>query len=156
MSPKYLFTLLFTSLLLSASHPEEKRLITHIRQAYYHIEYGIKNNACRRSHHKLEDENIVREATIYTDKQGRVVKLRCSGGSEDSAHEADYYYRPDGTIFFAYLHAANVAECETQLRIYFDAAGRPVKRLKKEGKKCGYAVAYPEKIADPQVGSVVL
>ncbi|GEM_PF-6231595 len=141
-----------SSLLLSASPPGEKKLITQIRQAYYHIENGIKNNAYRRQHHSEEEENIVQEATIYIDKQGRVVKLRCSGGSEDSAHEADYYYRPDGTIFFAYLRSANVAECKTQLRIYFDAAGRPVRRLKKEGKKCGYAVAYPEKIVDPREG----
>ncbi len=153
MNPKYLFILLLTSLLLSASPPGEKRLITQIRRAYYHIENGIKNNVYHRLHHEQkDDDNIVRYATIYTDKQGRVVKLHCDGGSGDSAHEADYYYRPDGTIFFAYLRSANVAECETQLRIYFNAAGRPVRRLKKEGKKCGYVIAYPEKIADPREG----
>ena len=76
--------------------------IAKIRKAYARIEQGIEMDEFSYRKHSEYNGSIVCSAAIYTDNRGRVVKLHCSGGSEDSAHEADDYYRPDGTIFFAY------------------------------------------------------
>ncbi|WP_456433596.1 hypothetical protein [Nitratifractor sp.] len=123
-----------------------------IKKEFARIERAIARDELPWRKHGRYDGAVVENAAVYMDAKGRIRKLHCDGGTEDSAHEANYYYRSDGSLFFVYLRSANVHECETQVRLYIAPDGRLFKRLVREGKRCGVAPVYPERLADPREG----
>jgi len=126
--------------------------IAWIKKEYARIEKAIAQKMLPWRKHSRYDGAAVENAELYLDENESVRKLHCEGGSEDSAAEASYYYRRDGTLFFSYLRSANVHDCLIEIRNYFDARGRVIRTLRNDAKACASLYIYPSAIRDPQKG----
>ncbi|ADV46581.1 hypothetical protein [Nitratifractor salsuginis] len=138
----------FLSLTINAGEADPR--IARIRKIFRQIEAQVKDQAFLYKKKERYDGYEVSQAVIYIDEKGRVRKLHCEGGTEDSAGSGDYYFRKDGTIFFSFVRGGSVHGCESEVRSYFDSTGRLIKRLRKDGKQCPAMWFYPLKIGDPE------
>ena len=131
--------------------------ITQIRHLYNVIEKNSKSGFYIEKKHIKEDSDCFpMRAEIYLEKWNTNSiprKLHCEGGSEDSAGVAEYYYRENGKIFFSFIKYANIANCWSEIRNYYDERGGLIKRLYKDSPKCGLKIdVFPDKIKDPWEG----
>jgi len=137
------------SMALSAGYRDDPRVQEIIRE-YGHVESMSKSGMFPYSKRGGEYDGEVDIAYLYRDNRYRQPprKLKLEGGTGDSAHDAEYYYRLDGTLFFSYLRSANVRGCRTEVRSYFDHAGERIYRKEKHGT-CAAIIGYKEIVRDP-------
>jgi len=135
----------------NATNPE----IAQIKRLYSIIEKKSKTGAY--IHKRKDIEYIpVKMAKIYFEKKrGRLIprKLHCGGGTDDSGESAEYYYRANGKLFFSFIKYANVRDCLSEIRSYYDKSGELIKRSYRDGKKCSMRLdIYPFRIDNPKRG----
>jgi len=128
---KILTILLITLPLLGSSFD-----INKIRKEFKKIESNIALN--RYYSRKISQD--MQEITIYK-KHNRVKKIKVEGGSEDSYHKGEYYFK-NGKLFFSYLQSNDVAGCGVEVRNYYKRR-HLIKKLVKYSKKCRRDAGYP-------------
>jgi len=146
---KTVFTLILLGVTLSAGYRDDPR-VREIIAEYNQVETLSKNGTYRMIKRGGDYDGEVDIAYLYFENRTRTPrKLKLEGGTGDSAHDAEYYYRQDGTLFFSYLRSANVRGCKTEIRNYFDRSGRRIYRKEKIGSQCAAQVGYDEIVRDP-------
>jgi len=109
--------------------------ILSIKKEFKKIESNLSNYSQR----KISQE--MQEITIYKNNKNRVKKISVEGGSEDSYHKAQYYFK-NNRLFFSFLVSNDVHGCGVEVRNYFKNR-KIVKRIVKDGKKCARRAGYP-------------
>jgi hypothetical protein len=96
-----------------------------------------------------EGEGEGEDKIVFVDRQsGKIVKIALSGGSGDSYHSGEYFFRSDGTRFLTILKDGNIHGDLSDVQIDFNEFGREIHR--EEKTNTGYAPVYPAILDDPQ------
>ena len=149
---KFFLLILFLPFALFATTITEKNWYTHpkivkIREEFKSIEKSIKAKSYQTQKKSWSGANVGEEITLYRDKKGKIKKLFLEGGSEDSYHKGEYFYK-DGKLFFSYVLSRNYANCSSEIRSYFNNS-KLIFRKTTNSKKCSLIPKMPWAIHNP-------
>ena len=132
----------------SADNAKEK-LIKRNRALYQMIQDNIGMGMYEVVKQTTESEGEGEDKIVFVDRQsGNIVKIALSGGSGDSYHSGEYFFRSDGKPFLTILKDGNIHGDLSDVRIDFNEFGREIHR--EEKTNTGYAPVYPVKLDDPR------
>ncbi len=109
--------------------------ILTIKKEFKKIESNLSNYSQKKISQEMQD------ITIYKNSKNRIKKIFAEGGTEDSYHKVQYYFK-NNKLFFSYLVSKDVHGCSVEVRNYFKN-GKIIKRIVKNGKKCTKRAGYP-------------
>lgn len=136
------------------NHPVVKK----IRKIYRQInEAESAGKLKQRSRTCYENDGQVEmHARLFRDTYGFIRKYVVSGGSDDSASHAEYYYDTNGKLRFTFKTLNAVNGTSREERIYFDAQGRHLYSNRRE-KGPGYPPdGFPVAIRNPNADFIDL
>jgi len=122
--------------------------IVKIRKEFKTIETNVKSQNYQIEKKSWSSMGISKEITLYRDKKGYIKKLFIEGGTGDSYHKGEYFYKA-GKLFFSYVVSRNYHECSTEIRSYF-LNDRLIFRKTTNAKKCAYEPHMLRVIKNPQ------
>ena len=129
-------------------HPD----IKVVRALYQTVENAAEAGRYFRSESPSEcDADVAMVQGVLYEDQARVVrKYVLTGGSEDSAGEARYYYDEAGRLRFTFITLGAVNGTHQETRVYFDAAGEQLYRDVRLIEGPGWPGGFPETLAEPR------
>jgi hypothetical protein len=133
----------------SSADNAKEELIKKNRALYRMIQDNIGMGMYEVLKKTTESEEEGEDKIVFVDRQsGKIVKIALSGGSGDSYHSGEYFFRSDGKPFLTILKDGNIHGDLSDVRIDFNEFGREIHR--EEKTNTGYAPVYPVKLDDPQ------
>jgi hypothetical protein len=155
------FLLLAIPLLCQAASVDSKNWMNHpeirkIRSLYNDIEASIRTEklkkttlppGCKNPVHPEWDPDI---AALYEESSGVVRKLAISGGTDDFAADANYYYDKGGKLRFFFQSLRDVNGTEQESRIYYRENGEVLYQDGRLIKGPGRPGGFDEFITDPR------
>lgn len=119
---------LLLGLTLSANARGTNARISSIKHEFSKIEANCKNGFYYIRTKEDEDQGEMNNAELCLDRSGKVRRYTLSAGSDDSVHEASYYYDRRGRLFFSYLSLGRVPNIYREIRSYYNKYGKLIKR----------------------------
>lgn len=129
------------------AHPD----ILEVRTLYQKVQATRESGKLRKKERKFEycEPYQDTERLLYTGADGKPRIYYYTGGSDDSAVEAEIYYDDSGTRRFAFIKAGAFNGTRLEHRVYFGKTGTKIWETQKRLEGSGYT--FPSEWPDEEL-----